>query len=146
MVAKYEVETKFLGPSSPHEHELRVFNRTLTWTAEGIEYEADQRHAELIVKGMEIENAAPAPTPGATYTKKEAKAYEDSALMSNPDASAFRGLAAKLNYLSLDRADLQYAAKEVAKKMAAPREADWAKLKRVARYLVGAPRLVQIFC
>ena len=29
--------------------------------------------------------------------------------------------------------------------MAAPREADWARLKRVARYLVGAPRLIQKF-
>ena len=42
-------------------------------------------------------------------------------------------------------ADLQYAAKEVAKKIAAPRQADWPKLKRVARYLVGAPRRVQLF-
>ena len=48
--------------------------------------------------------------------------------------------------MSLDRADVQYAAKEVAKRMAAPREADWAKLKRVARYLAGAPRFVQRFC
>ena len=57
----------------------------LRWIAEGVEYESDQRHAELIVKGMEMENAAPAPSPGVTYTKEEAKAYEDSALMSNPD-------------------------------------------------------------
>ena len=55
-------------------------------------------------------------------------------------------MAARLNYLGFDRADLQYAPKEVAQKMAGPREADWAKLKRVARYLVGAPRLVQRFC
>ena len=73
MAAKYGVKTKFLGPSSPHEQESRVLNRTLRWTAEGVEYEPDQRHAELIVKGMEIENAAPAPTPGVTYTKDEPK-------------------------------------------------------------------------
>ena len=29
--------------------------------------------------------------------------------------------------------------------MAQPREADWLKLKRVARYLVGAPTLHQVF-
>ena len=129
MAAKHEVKTKFLGPSSPHKQEIRVLNRTLRWTAEGVEYEADQRHGELIVKGMEMENAAPAPIPGVTYTKEEAKDSEDSALMSNPDASAFRGLAARLNYLSVDRAYLQHAGKEVAQKIAAPREADWAKLK-----------------
>ena len=76
-----------------------MLNRTFRGTAEGVEYEADQLQAELIVKGMEMENAAPAPSPGVTYTKEEAKAYEDSALMSNPDASAFRGLEARFNYL-----------------------------------------------
>ena len=144
--AKYEIKTKFLGPISHNEQEIRVLNRTLRWITEGVEYDADQRHAELIIKDIEMENVAPAPTLGVVYTKEEAKAYEDSALMSNSDASAFRGLAAMLICLLLDRADLQYAAKEVSKTMAAPREADWAKLKRVASYLVGALRLVQIFC
>ena len=77
MAVKYNVKTKFLGPSSPHEQEVRVFNKTLRWIDEGIEYEAEQRHAELIIKGMEMENAAPAPTPGAAHTKEEAKDYEN---------------------------------------------------------------------
>ena len=29
MVAKYHVKTNFFGPSSPHEQEVRVFNRVL---------------------------------------------------------------------------------------------------------------------
>ena len=43
----------------------------------------------------------------------------------------------------MDRADLQYAAKEMAKHMANPCNLDWAKVKRVGRYLLGAPRYVQ---
>ena len=49
------------------------------------------------------------------------------------------------NCFALDRPDLQFAAKQVAKHMASPREADWEKLKRVAKYLVGCPRAVQLF-
>ena len=29
--------------------EIAVLNRTLRWTPQGLEYEPDQRHAELIV-------------------------------------------------------------------------------------------------
>ena len=60
--------------------------------------------------------------------------------MSNVDGSAFQEPVARLDYLSLDRADLQFAAKEVAKRMAQPREADRSKLKRVACYKMRVPR------
>ena len=45
----------------------------------------------------------------------------------------------------LDRPDLQYAAKGVAKCMARPKQKDWLLLKRVGRYLKGACRMVQLF-
>ena len=32
--------------------EARILNRIVRWTPQGWEYEADQRHAELIVKAM----------------------------------------------------------------------------------------------
>ena len=65
--------------------------------------------------------------------------------MNKIDAKKFRGLAARLNYLAMDRTDLQYAAKTVSKCMAKPKIADWMLLKRVAKYLVGAPRCIQKF-
>ena len=68
MAEKYKIKTKFLGPSSPAEQEIRVLSRTFRWIAEGVEYEADQRHAELIIKGMEIEHTAPAHMPGVART------------------------------------------------------------------------------
>ena len=58
------------------------------------------------------------------------------------EASHYRALAARANYLALDRPDVQYSVKEVARRMAAPTARDWALLKRLARYLIGAPRLV----
>ena len=51
-------------------------------------------------------------------------------------------MAARCNYLSLDRPDIQYASKEVCRWMSDPNWSDWLAIKRIARYLKGKPRLV----
>ena len=51
---------------------------------------------------------------------------------------------ARLNYLAMDRPDIQYATKEAAKRMANPLQSDWLLLKRIGRYLSGAARFVQL--
>ena len=56
--------------------------------------------------------------------------------------TAFRGSAARANYLAADRLDCQFAAKEVCRWMAKPTRAAWEALKRLCRYLVGLPRAV----
>ena len=43
--------------------------------------------------------------------------------------------------MAQDRPDMQYAVKEVCRKMSDPDEVGWGRLKRVARYLKDAPRL-----
>ena len=53
--------------------------------------------------------------------------------------SWFRGVAARANFLSLDRMDIQYAAKEICRNMAAPTMGGLRKLKRLVRYLVQVP-------
>ena len=65
--------------------------------------------------------------------------------MTASEATLYRGIAARLNYLALDRVDIQYSAKEIAKHMSRPVELDWAKIKRAARYFAGAPRYVQMY-
>ena len=111
----------------------------------GIGYEPDQRHAELIVQALGLESSKAVSTPGCAETKEELMARKKTKLLDNSSATRFRSVAARLNYLSLDRPDLQYTARNVAKCMSAPREGDWCILKRVGRYLKGASRLVQEF-
>ena len=65
--------------------------------------------------------------------------------MAAAEASLYRGIAARLNYLAQDRIDIQYACKEASRRMARPRLCDWPALKRIGRYLIGAPRYVQMF-
>ena len=47
--------------------------------------------------------------------------------------------------MQADRPDIQYAVKEICRRMAKPVVSDWQKLVRLARYLKGAPRLVWEF-
>ena len=59
--------------------------------------------------------------------------------------TAFRGAAARANYLAADRLDVQFACKEVCRWMARPTAHAWKALKRVCRYLISCPRLVYEF-
>ena len=48
---------------------------------------------------------------------------------------------AKLNFVAQDRPDIQYATKEECGEMSAPTERGLRRLRRLARYLRGAPRM-----
>ena len=61
------------------------------------------------------------------------------------EATRFRAIAARANALAADRADIQYAVKEICRRMAKPVAGDWQKLVRLGRYLKGAPRCVQCY-
>ena len=132
--AKYEIKHNFLGGNPQHEKSIRVLNRVLSWTPEGIQYEADQRHADIVVEQLGLGNAKGVSTPGSK--DDVGKALHDPGLpLQAQDAIEYRALAARLNYLALDRPDLQYATKEIATHMASPSEGHWLLLKRLDRYL-----------
>ena len=70
--------------------------------------------------------------------------YESS--RSGPEQSTeFKQLIARCNFITQDRPDGQYAVKEIARGMANPRKADWEKLVRLGKYLVGRPRHVIVY-
>ena len=116
----------------------------LTWNKDGIHYEADQRHVEILVRELGLEGCKPVTTPGAREETGKAiikdTADSDDVLLDGHGATMFRALAARANYLSQDRPDIQFAVKEVARRMSAPRAVDQQLLKRLGRYLAGSPR------
>ena len=78
--------------------------------------------------------------------EEQVKAFESEGdLMPPQDASSYRMLVARFNYLAMDRPDTQYAIKEIVEQMSQPRDHYWALLKRMGRYLKKVPRLVQKF-
>ena len=61
------------------------------------------------------------------------------------DVKKYRSLTMTAAYLSMDRYDIQHTAKELATEMKIPTNEGMVRLKRLARYLNGAPRVVQKF-
>ena len=72
---------------------------------------------------------------------EESIAWEDQEMLPD-DQTLYRALAARLNFLAVDRPDLLHAAKECSRRMSKPRNKDWEALKRICRYLIGCPRMV----
>ena len=60
-------------------------------------------------------------------------------------ATRHRALAARCNYIAVDRADAQYCTKELCRDMSSPTAAVWKRLLRLARYFLGKPRAI-ILC
>jgi hypothetical protein len=128
-----------LGGDPGELRELRVLNRIVQWTPQGLRYEADPRHGEILVRGVAgAERALSVPgTPSKDFDPQNAEAELPPAI-----ASLFRSFAARANYLAMDRPDLAQATKELCRRMSAPTAADLRALGRVARYVVGSPRVV----
>ena len=136
---KLEVKVRArLGPEKADAKSVRILNRIVEWRPDGIRYEADQRHVEEVVKALGLGESKAAVSPGVRETEQSA---EDGEKLGASDTRWFRGLVAKLNFVAQDRPDIQYATKEVCREMSAPTVGGIRRLKRLARYLRGAPRM-----
>ena len=62
--------------------------------------------------------------------------------LSPEDATNFGTLSAGANFLSQDRTDIGFSTKELCREFSLPNKNSYNRLKRVARYLAGKPRLV----
>ena len=127
-----------LGGGEKDMKEIRLLNRIVRRTSFGYEWEADPRHSEIIISSMGAEEANFVTTPGVHLKTVDIDQEE----IPPHEATTYRALAARANFLSLDRGDIQFSAKEICRQMSKPRRCDWGKIKRLARYLKGAPRMV----
>ena len=73
------------------------------------------------------------------------KEHEESETLEFDRMKTFQLVAARLNYPCVDRTDVQFAVKELLRRMSCPNEADEQKLKRLIRYLAGAPLVIQTY-
>ena len=144
MQKRFEIKTQVIGATNPEGgacassgsgglggqcvQEGRVLNRVVRRTSEGWEMEPDQRHVDLIIKELGLSEAKPVSTPGEPEIR--GNGAENDQVLSAAEASKFRGLAARANYLAADRTDTMYAVKELCRGMARPTTAMWHRLKR----------------
>ena len=98
-------------------------------------YEPDLRHAELIVQELGLEGAKAVITSWVeTNYGSDAKC-----LLNDEYNTKYQSLSARLNFLALD---IQFPAKECARKLSAPTVEDWDRLKRVGRCVLGKHRCI----
>ncbi len=151
LAEKYKIKTEKLGGGKEDKKEVRVLNKVIRYTDGGLELEADPRHAELVVRDLELEGTKVSKTPGVKpearkVVKKDEESdgeeVEDDEPMEAKDATRYRAIVARLNYMAADRADIQFAVKEAARHMSTPTKSNWHALKRIGQYLKGRPRLV----
>ena len=163
--AKYEIKSQVCGPLEDTPRAMRVLGRIISFTSEGIGYEADPRHIEAALATYSMTDCKPIATPFAaeantdhgdlnqrrrmvgtqTNDDEQWKEEEEAELLDFENMKEYQSVAARLNYLALDRSDVQFAIKELMRKMSAPNDTDVQKLKRVLRYLKGAPRVIQTY-
>ena len=139
---KLEVKTELLGPKNEEiaKQQIMFLDRVVSWEEGGLRYEPDPRHAEIIIAQLGLQDAKPVSTPGVSATSARSEEDQENPPLTGAEASSYRGLAARTNFLAQDRTDIQYASKEISLWMAVPRSSDWEGLKRMGRYLLGKPR------
>merc|ERR1711873_42778 len=136
-------EVKFrgrLGPEGADDKAIRILNRVVTWTCDGSEHEADQRHAEIILQHLGLSDSSKAVGTPSIRTNKE-----DDEPLEKTHATMYRALVARANSMAQDRADIGFAVKELCRHMANPRKSDFDKRKRLGRYLIDKSRVVAYF-
>jgi hypothetical protein len=148
---RYEIKTQRIGEGKQKNGEEKkkegqVLNRVVRLTEHGWELEADLRHAELIVEQLGLKDGKSVATPGISslvvQSNDNDEDDDDSEPLCPSDATVYRAIAARCNYLQPDRPDIQYAVKECCRLMQKPTQRAWEMLKRIGRYLRGKPRLV----
>ena len=103
------------------------------------------RRTVKIMQECAVMNVRASKTPGTPGHADENCDNSVGSSLTDQEKSKFRGVAARINYLAQDRADLQFAAKDRCRHMASPEVHDWEKATRIARYLKGKPRAIQHF-
>merc|ERR1711911_93626 len=128
-----------LGPGEADDKSIRILNRVVQWTRDGIEYEADQRHSEIIVPELGLNGTSKSVS---TPSVKSSTQSEDA--LASHEATLYRALVARANYLAQDRSDIGFVVKELCRHMSSPSKSDWDRLKRLGRYLAGRPRVITV--
>ena len=137
---EYLLKRDVLGPGEDEVREIEFLGRQLRWCAGGLEYEADRKHVQVLLREWDMTNCSGVVSPGV----KETPGVPEPVL---PDSavSGFRRAVARLNYLSQDRPDISFATKELARVMSCPQPCHVVALKRVLRFLRAHPRGHQVY-
>jgi hypothetical protein len=140
----FEIKVRaILGGDSWDDKEVTILGRIVRWRDYAIEYEADPRHRKIVMEHFGFDTGTR--SIGFNGDSEDKVEEGDEELLEKEEAKVFRGLAARLNYMSLDDADLQFGVKVCSRDMANPKKGSWRMMKKMARYLIGREAVVWQF-
>ena len=113
--------------------ELRILNRTLRWSEDGLVFAANLRHGREVVDELGLSKSKPASSPatgdGATRCQSDELKPLD-----KEGKRLYQRIVAKLNYPAHDRLDLKLATSCLASAVSSLGLGDMQAAKRVGRY------------
>ena len=134
-----------LGFGPGDDRQVKLLNRLITLEfASGkrrVVYEVDPRHVELIVGMFGLKSTS----RGVSSPGEKARTAPELEELVGSDCTLFRSGTMRLNYISGDLPHVQFAANSCAHFMSTPVVEGLTKLKRVPRYFINEPRVVQLF-
>ena len=116
--------------------EIDILGRILQYETWGCSWKADPRHKKMILAHFGFNDVTKSVTTTGVKEVESEGGCEQTPLTPT-EATEYRAVAARLNYMAADWPNVQFAAKEVCRRMSNPDVKAHERLKRLARYLVG---------
>ena len=126
-----------IGDDPQDDKEIVILNRTIRWNGDSLNLQPDPKHRTSILEAFGLKDDSKGLT--IPSDRDEVTEEQDADLLNPFEATQFRSLGARANYLGLDRPDIQFATKEICRGMAKPSRGGMIRMKRLARYLLEVP-------
>ena len=101
MEKHYEISSTFLGPGA--DQEAKYLNRILRWTSDGLEYEGDPKHAQILLREWGMVDCLPMDCPISKDTEER---LGEGDKLGEQEVRPVRRAIARLNYMAQGRPDL----------------------------------------
>ena len=119
---------------------VNVLGRTKLRTQDAFFTLPDSKHRDNVLTLLDLWRAKPSRVAGRKIPRTESNTQR----VDERRAELYAKCVGSLIYLSIDRKDIRYETKELARHMPDPREVDWSNLIVLARYLLYKPDLARV--
>lgn len=102
-------------------------------------------HEDAVMSAVQKKPWANKSKAGAKRAKPMERKLQPGQVLDPQQATNYRALSARANYLAKDRPDLGFARKELCRDCSVPNSRSLKKLVQVVRYVKGCPRLVHVY-
>ena len=135
---EYELKNRGrLGSGECDAKEIDMLGRVIRWHEWGLSWSGDGRHKAMMMDYFGMDGSTKTLLKNGYKDELKDKHEGEQRDLAAEECKAYRMLAARLNYVAQDCPPIQFAAKEICRRMAAPTERDFMAIKRLTRFMAG---------